>query len=48
MFFGGPRRKNTLANQVRRAEARARKIQRKAELKARLKKAQGIIKRGTK
>ena len=46
MFFGsGKSRKNTLANQVRRAEAKARKIQRKNELKARLAKAQAVIRR---
>lgn len=48
MFGGGGSKKNSLANRVRRAEAKARKIMRKKELTARLKKAQTVIKSGQK
>lgn len=46
-FFGGSsgRRKNTLGNRVRKAEARARKLQGKADMKARLAKANATIKK---
>lgn len=42
-FFGSNRPKNTLAMRVRRAEAKAKKIQKRKELEARLKKAQATI-----
>lgn len=40
------RSKNTLANRVRKAEAKARKIERKNDLLSRLEKANKIIRKG--